>query len=235
MDMSDHDLAVAFENHSSTSEAHGCSDLDLQIVRRLDWRYLFPDPRLRRVACVGAQDGELVSALKRFSEFLEIVPSCNGTLPSPRMEPLFDWIVLQSSSQQDLQLAGDLLKPGGYLYWEVDRRSSRRLNRESRSRTRQNGASRVRFIRTYCRRLEWLGFSEIAAYWHRPNFQKCLEIIPIQDPCALHHVFSRPRSDFSGRLKLAAGRVLSGSGILSLWVPCFSLAAKKPASPGTWL
>ncbi|MEP0762273.1 MAG: hypothetical protein HRF48_05990, partial [Chloroflexota bacterium] len=35
-----------------------------QAIRRLDWRFLLPDPALGRVACLGRAEGSLAEALR---------------------------------------------------------------------------------------------------------------------------------------------------------------------------
>jgi hypothetical protein len=189
-------------------------DQDLQSSRRLDWRFLFPDPRLRRVACLGARDGELLVALKQFSEFLEILPPGLGSARGRKGVASFDLVVLQSPAPRDLQTAFAILKPGGYLYWEFDRAELRR----------------IRSVRAYRRLLEQYNPSQIETYWHRPNFSECLEIIPLQDQRALKFAFSRARNNLSGRLKMAAGRVLRSTGLLPSVVRCFSFTARKAVS-----
>lgn len=75
--------------------------------------------------------------------------------------------------------------------------------------------------------LERLGFRDIQMHWQRPNFETCLEIIPMNDRVALDYAFSRPRSDLANRLKFAAGRVMMQTGLLAHLTPCFSLIARK--------
>ncbi len=72
-----------------------------------------------------------------------------------------------------------------------------------------------------------LGFRDIEMYWLRPNFEACLEIIPMHDPVALDYAFTCPRSDWASRLKFAAGRMMMQTGMLARLTPCFSLIARK--------
>lgn len=70
------DIVTPIGSTSDLAETalHGPSnDTLLQLSRRIDWRFLLPDPELGRVACFGASDELLVSALKRFSAALTLV------------------------------------------------------------------------------------------------------------------------------------------------------------------
>jgi hypothetical protein len=206
---------LQFERRIPGSVVSRCSfDNDLQTSRRLDWRFLFPDPRLRRVACLGARDGELLVALKQFSEFLEILPPGLGSTLGRRGAASFDLVVLQSPTPRDLHTAFAILKPGGYLYWEFDRAELKR----------------IRSVRAYRRLLEQYSPTQIETHWHRPNFSECLEIIPLEDQRALKFALSRARNSFSGRLKMAAGRALRRMGLLPSVVRCFSFTARKAVS-----
>ncbi len=87
----------------------------------------------------------------------------------------------------------------------------------------------LELFRDHVAALECLGFGDIQMHWQRPNFEACLEIIPMNDPAALDYAFSRPRSDLASRLKFAAGRFMMQSGLLAHLTPCFSLIARKRA------
>lgn len=231
------------------------SDHELQLARRIDWRFLLPEPYLRRVAYLGPEPGTLPAALKHFSESLRI----NAVEKSGS----FDLVVLCLREAFSLAKADALLVPGGFLYWEMKplewaaswRHFKKRIPRllarslsgafngsemewaaeepkESNLATvpppkglrlRQNVLS---LFHDQVAALERLGFCDIQMHWQRPNFEACLEIIPMND-AALEYAFSRPRSDLASQLKFAAGRVMMQTGLLVHLTPCFSLIARK--------
>src|SRR5215216_5694129 len=58
---------------SSAPAAELHSDALLQASRRLDWRFLLPDPSLRQVAYSGPGRGALLDSLRLFSESLTLL------------------------------------------------------------------------------------------------------------------------------------------------------------------
>jgi hypothetical protein len=81
--------------------AHTDHDSLLQLSRRVDWRFLLPEPELRRVAIVGSPDPELVRACDVFGE--------SG-------EPLDVLVARGAPSPHALQR----LRRGGWLYAEFE-------------------------------------------------------------------------------------------------------------------
>ncbi len=248
--------AIAGEPAASMKRAGRRSDHELQLARRIDWRFLLPEPYLRRVVYLGPETGNLPAALKHFSESLRInAVEKNGS---------FDLVVLRLREASSLAKADALLAPGGFLYWEMQplewaaslqniiKRIPRFLPRSLSGvfygsetewaaadakgndlataphkkglRLQQNV---LELFRDHVAALERLGFGDIQMHWQRPNFEACLEIIPMNDSAALDYVFSRPRSDWASRLKFAAGRMMMQTGLLAHLTPCFSLIARK--------
>jgi hypothetical protein len=225
---------------TSTARTIRRSDHELQLVRRIDWRFLLPEPYLRRVAYFGSEQGALPTALKFFSETFRANSAAeNGS---------FDLVVLHLSDVSSLTKAGTLLAPGGFLYWEMKsigwgafwRSIKRRKPRASAAAgTNANGLATAprqgagphrnaaRLFDDHVAALKHLGFGNIEMHWQRPSFEACLEIIPMNDPVGLDYAFSRPRSDWASRLKFATGRLMMQTGLLAHVTPCFSLMARK--------
>ena len=210
--------AVAPENRTTRR-----SDQDLQLARRIDWRFLLPEPYLRRVAYFGPKGGTLPTALKHFSESFQIISSEESAR--------FDLVVLRLRDASDLAKANKLLVSGGFLYWEM-----KSVNWAASLRHRTNGKAdstpkrwrRVpNLFHEHVAALERLGFADIQIHWQRPNFEGCLEIIPMHEATALEYAFGRPRSDLASRVKFAAGKVMMQIGLLAHLMPCFSLLARK--------
>jgi hypothetical protein len=240
---------------ASVKRAAQRSDHELQLARRIDWRFLLPEPYLRRVVYLGPEPGALPEALKHFSESLRInAVEKNGS---------FDLVVLRLREASSLAKADALLVPGGFLYWEmkpvewtaslqnVIKNISRLLPRSvsgvfygsetewTADENKENGLVKMphkgaglqknvlNLFHDHVAELERMGFGDIKIYWQRPNFEACLEIVPMNDAAALEYAFSRPRSDWASRLKFAAGRFMMQTGLLAHLTPCFSLIARK--------
>jgi hypothetical protein len=241
---------------AATKPAASRSDHELQLARRIDWRFLLPEPYLRRVVYLGPETEDLPAALKHFSESLRVnAVEKNGS---------FDLVVLRLREASSLAKADALLAPGGFLYWEMKplewaasiqnilKRIPSLLPRSvsgvfygsgtewAAADAKENGLATVphkkglrlqqnvlNLFHDHVAALERLGFGDIQMHWQRPNFEACLEIIPMNDAAALEYAFSRPRSDWASRLKFAAGRVMMQTGLLAHLTPCFSLIARK--------
>jgi hypothetical protein len=247
---------AAEKSQVSTEPTPRRSDQELQLVRRIDWRFLLPEPSLRRVAYFGPETGTLPAALKHFSESLTIISPSAEAVPAQ-----FDLVVLRLREMADLKRAPILLAPGGFLYWEMKpikwqdffsglMRGPRplwaavetnksglstvphkpRVSTEVKIGRRGKGAGLqqnvLNLFRDHVGMLERLGFQDIQMHWLRPNFESCLEIIPMNDS-GLDYTFSRTRSNLASRLKFGAGRVMMQTGLLAHLTSCFSLIAKK--------
>jgi hypothetical protein len=191
------------------------ADALLQASRRVDWRFLLPDPNLGWVGYIGPSRGALVESLRLFSRALTMVEP--SVAPSASQ---FDVVVASSPSREALRRAAELIRPGGFLYVEAFGPFRRRW-RTGRGRS-------LRFAADYVATMERLGLAEATAYWHWPNFESCAEIVPLADQDALLLAFSRRRSGAGARLKSAAGRALLRSGLFARLAPCFSIVARKP-------
>lgn len=193
-------------------------DTLLQVSRRVDWRFLLPDPDLGRVACLGKHDPELVDALGLLSESLTLLDAGDPETTEERAP--HDLVVLCDPTLETLQAAAGLLRPGGWLYVEVHgplTPGGRKLRRP-------------RFARDYLAVLEQLGFEEREAYWHWPDFASCLEIVSLADPIAIRHALGRRQSGAGARLKARLGRLLLGSGLLGYLVPQASVVGRWPGA-----
>lgn len=207
----------------------------VQISRRIDWRFLMPQPELREVVLIGSAEEEMIEALRHFSDSLKIFSPVAPGGSSVESRERFDVAVVNSADPLTVQWAYEMLKPGAYLYWEVRRGKSPESPRGKNVQP-QNGSMgaavrdsfpRFAHIHSYKKYLQESGFREIEINWHYPGFKNCKKIIPLEDSYALQYVFSRQQSSFSGRLKLWGGQLLNKSRLLPFIVPCFSLVAQK--------
>ena len=144
-----------------------------QAIRRLDWRFLLPDPALGRVACLGRAEGSLAEALR-----------ASGLAPTIIAGPLadahraaFDTVVAANPSRELLIAAADLLRPGGWLYAEV------------------SGAGRAGRM---ARLAQGMGFGEVQRHWHWPDFERGTRILPLDDGGALVYALLKGRRGAAG-------------------------------------
>ena len=185
------------------------SDALLQASRRVDWRFLLPDPNLGRVAYLGPANRSLWESLRLFSAALAVI---EGTPTQDSRAAQFDVVGASRPSNDMLERAAELVRPEGFLYVEAYRRL---------------WPSRLRSPADYVSAIRRLGFVEVEAHWHWPNFEACAEIVPLDDPAAMLHALGRRRRGGAARLKSAVGRRLLRMGLLTRIVPCFSIVARK--------
>jgi hypothetical protein len=188
----------------------------LQASRRVDWRFLLPEPDLGRVACIGVADPDLLHSLRFFSsELTALEPgSANGQASSQ------DVVVLRNPGLGELQTARRLLHPGGWLYIEVERAMRRR----------GTGASPT--AHGQARALRKLGFVDVEASMHWPDFASCGAIVPLDDPVAVRYALTRAGRRSRAPLILRLAPMLAATRQLGLFVPCASALGRRPAGAG---
>ncbi len=174
---------------------------------------MLPDPRLEYVACIGAPAGDFIAALDAFSRHFEKITDVKSAANQINKFE-FDVLVASQAKPAEIEAALPLLKPEGFLYWEVER-------------SRLEGAAKFRSVYSYRKHLKKMGFGDIQIYWHRPNFAACKEIIPLENTAALNFTLAKGHVGLKGQAKEIAGKLLKMSGLLAFVVPCFSLVAKK--------
>ena len=174
----------------------------LQLSRRLDWRFLLPDPTLRRVVYRGAEQDELARALQRFSEAFSTEPM-QGC----------DLVVLRGPSTGQFVQA---ITAHGVSAFYVELERFRWLER-----LRQWAApgNLMRAARSH-------GFSA-CAYWHYPDFATANRILPLDDPTPLLNVLAKD-SGAKARLKQIGLTTLFTSGLLARALPCISVIGYRP-------
>jgi len=196
------------------------TDENLRLSRRLDWRFLLPQPDLLRVAYFGPAEVSLATALKKFSESFTPMTG-SQTARDLNESGGFDIAVLRSPSLKDLERASILLKPGGGIYVEIESLWAATVRYQ-----RNPLAERFQSLKHYLTVLEQHGFVDIEAYWHRPSFERCVEIIPLHDRTTKEFVFSRSSSGLLSQIKFAAGRYTLKSNYLMRLLQSVSVVAR---------
>lgn len=174
-----------------------------QTIRRLDWRFLLPDPALGRVAYLGPASDSLAAALRASGAALTVI---TGPLADAD-RAAFDTVVAVDPLRESLAAAADLLCPGGWLYAEVS-----------------GGAGRAGRIATGAR---GVGFGEAQLHWHWPDFARGTRILPLDDGGALVYALLKGRRDAAGMPLAALVRGLQRAGALRWAARHVSLTARR--------
>jgi hypothetical protein len=202
-----HMRVVAEQQDSPENEIHLPAEALLQASRRVDWRFLLPDPNLGQVAYLGSGHDSLVESLRAFSVSLTHIETA---LAGDHTTEHYDVVVTSDPSYETLRIAASLVRPGGFLYVEVAQFSSW-----------------LRYSVDYAAVIERLGFTEVQAHWHWPDFKSCTKIIPLAGREALRFALATGRGDLAAWLKALLGRWFVQSGVLARLAPCFSVIAQR--------
>jgi hypothetical protein len=193
-------------------------DALLQASRRVDWRFLLPDPRLLHVAYVAVARGTLLESLELFSMSVTVINPASLTHSTMKGADC-DLVVMQSPTAALLQHAIPLLRVGGWLYVE-GRGATWRAGLPRRH-------GRPRTASDYAQVLGGLHLKGVAAFWHWPDFDSCTRIIPLGDTVALPCVLGRLQHGARHRLQSVVARWMLKGGLIGSLVPCFSLVAQR--------
>jgi hypothetical protein len=212
---------------------------DLELLRRLDWRFLLPEPVIGpgcRVGYAANTSASDVLARALDTSGAEVVRIPRPGHPSGAAIPQHgrgcDLLVARGSSPVVVAAAASLLKEGGWLYWEM----TPDLGEGLPERLLGTGAAAIRggrWIRRSTTRLRRLGFASIGVQGHHPDFDRCRWIVPLEgDAPRAFFLAHGAGGGIVGRVRSVVGRC-RGALPGALLTPCISLVARKAtADPG---
>jgi len=188
--------------------------LSLDAARRLDWRFLLPSPLLGRVGCAGRLDPALLHALDTAAGPVWTTDRAGTT----SAEATCDVIVLAAPTRAELVGLIQLLRPGGWLYLELQGAFS----------VRGRMGGRLRRARAHRATLRLHGFDNVAMHWHWPGFAMSKWIAPLDDPTVVRRALERHRGGVWARLLERLGRLLLRVHLLATFAPAVSIIAHRP-------
>lgn len=186
----------------------------LTASRRVDWRFLLPDPALGHVACTSRADAALRHSCELFAASLSTL---DGKGPDPSPESA-DVLVLVDPDVAALRRAREFLRPGGWVYVEIHGVLTRR-GRRSR---------RPRFPSDYAAELGRLGFDDVQASWHWPDFDSCTQILPLGARDVIRSALLSRREGRGHSPGLMVARLLVASQLLPFAVTHASVIGRRP-------
>lgn len=196
----------------------------LEGSRRIDWRFLLPNPKLGHVAYLGAADDEHLKSLELFCASLTKIKAHKS---DGELNRQYDVVVVSDPNRKMLRGAAKLVRPGGFLYAEVyGLFSLSRLRRRS-GWSENLSELRLRYPAGQVATTKRLGFIDIQTHWHWPNFQSCTKIIPLNDQEAMRYAFAHSRRRLLGWLQTAFGHWSMWNDLFGCTVPCFSVVASR--------
>ncbi len=218
------EAALAALEDAPAVGASGDPDARLQRARRLDWRFLLPDPSPATIALVGAVDAETRAALDDAGwETLGAAPSPEGTA-SPAA--LAEVLVAERPTAAELAGAVGRVRPGGWILVQC---AGPAVARPRRPRL---APAQV------ASRLAAAGFVDVRTQLHVPRSTSRDAIVPLDDPAALRLLLRRRGGLAGGAPALALAGWSRGRRWLARLAPATSVLARRPtvaASPGAGL
>ena len=184
----------------------------LRASRRIDWRFLLPEPALGKVVCTGACDGDLLESLELLATSVTVLGGRNDSEESAAAGS-FDLAVLCAPTRGELERAVSVLRPGGSVYLEA--------------RSVVRGGLLSQLASGYAHTFEQLGLEDTELFWHVPSFSRAAAIVPLSEPRAVRSFLRRRRGRRHARLGARLGRLLAGTPLLTLAAPHVSLVARR--------
>lgn len=183
-------------------------------MRRLDWRFLLPDPMLGDVAYIGRTDTTLFAALREFAGSIAVIDARD--LSRRERGRSHDLLVLAAPTIGVLSASSEFVRRAGHLYAEIPRwpGSVRRM-------VPHHPAS-------YAAALRAVQFTEVSLYWHWRDFDACTAIVPLDEPDAFVHWTAKHAIGTPVAATIA--RQLLRAGIVGWAVPSLSVVARKQAN-----
>ncbi|MFQ5858335.1 MAG: hypothetical protein ACE5LU_22260 [Anaerolineae bacterium] len=199
-------------------------DALLQASRRVDWRFLLPEPNLGQVAYIGPAAGTLLESLRLFSTSLIIIEPSREHVKDAAQH---DVVIAKAPTLEALRQAARLVRSGGFLYVEAYGLFGPGWLRPPVHYQSLLKRPLLPFPVHYMTVAERLGFHGGQVYWHWPDFESCSKIVPLDSSAAVRYAFAQGQDTATGRLKATLGHWLLRSGLLPQMVPCFSIVAQR--------
>lgn len=200
------------------------ADALLQASRRVDWRFLLPNPDLGDVAYIGPSDELHIKALNAFSKSVVVFTQPPST---SEQTPKFDVVVVCAPTMPRLVSAGQLLRPGGFLYIEtyglswLIRRGWRFLLHSHLERFKINTPRR------YMATLSAHGLIPTGTFWHWPDFENCTRIVPLDNLSGFELGINNPTNGLLNHWRSNLLGWALRNGIVAFSVPCVSYVAQQ--------
>ena len=211
--------ALAALEDAPTVGPTGDPDARLQRARRLDWRFLLPDPSPATIALVGRVDAAMQAALDDAGwATLEPAPSPGD---SASQGALAEVVLAERPSAAELASAVARVRPGG---WILVHCAGPSVGRPRRPRL---APAQV------ASRLVAAGLVDVRTQLHVPRSASRDAIVPLDDPAALRLLLRRRGGLPGGPLGIALAGWSRGRRWLARLAPAVTVLAHRPIAPGS--
>ncbi|NUS36808.1 MAG: hypothetical protein HOQ04_10200 [Pseudarthrobacter sp.] len=189
--------------------------IPLHMWMLLDWRFLLPAERTRKLGYGGRINSEAMAAIRLLD------PGARSIEPGPGRTAASDLdAVLLSRPGPDLvKAAASSLRPNGWICIQAERS----LRPYSGPLT----------LAGWKRTLEKLGFEDVAVYWHVPRFEGPERLVPTASVAAVRDTLAHYSGARFGKAKAAVAGLALTLGLFDIAAPCGTVIGRWPeTAPG---
>jgi hypothetical protein len=177
------------------------------LLRRLDWRFLFPQTDLGKILYIGVPQGPLWEALAAHCDSV-VTPDEPTAAPAS-----FEIAVVKNASVTTMDRFRPVLTRCRSVYVEVERQPASILRGASTTGRWQRALRSCGFVAT--------------AYWPRHGVDECIEYVPLGQRDVCRYVFGRKRSGELGKMIGLGGELFSRTKLLDLALPAFCIVGSR--------
>ncbi len=197
-------------------------DAHLRLARRLDWRFLLPEPALGDVLLVGRSDSELEAALAARARSVRVLdPASRGDGLPERSADLA--VIVGGVPASVLRRVQQALRPGGWIVAEVRGIAGWRPS--------QVRGAALGEPHRMARRLGAVTRSPVAAWLAVPSHGSATALLPADDPAALA-AYARRRLGSLGPIAAPIATAAARLGLATPLGPASILLARTPPAAG---
>jgi hypothetical protein len=176
------------------------------LLRRVDWRFLLPNPAPGRVLIIGDETKNVVEACRTIFENVEHAPDASQASQAS-CELIVAVDLTPALAKQIIGARNHCSLIYGELPEEIGRRPFRRLS-----------SLQAQFVAA--------GFSEVTFYWHYPDFDHCTHIFSCGEPTSLRW-YARRRRGFLHQFQSLILGIAITTGLLPYLVKSLSITAMR--------
>ncbi|MET1022431.1 MAG: hypothetical protein ABWX69_09565 [Arthrobacter sp.] len=195
---------------SADADPGDAAALTLHSWRLLDWRFLLPVLRPRRVGYGGAIGSDMLSALRLLDPGAARVETGRSGVPD---DP-FEVVLLREPDLPLFEAAAAAVQPGGWLCAQVKQSFLR--------------PSGPRTLAGWKRLFERHGFDDVTAYWHATTLDSPARLVPVESATAVRDTLSQHQGVRFGLAKAVLARTALALRLFAVAVPAGTVTGRRP-------
>ena len=189
--------------------------IPLHLWMLLDWRFLLPPGKTRKLGYGGRVGKDAVAAISLLDPAARNIEP--GACPAPA--PDLDAVLLSRPEPRLLEAAAANLRPNGWMCIHAQHSFGPR--------------SGPLTLAGWKRAMERLGFEDVSVYWHVPRFEGPERLVPTASVSAVRDTLAHYSGARFGRAKAAVAGLALTLGLFDIAAPAGTVIGRWPeAAPG---